>query len=92
MAHDLAEHGIRMNAVSTDMTESYQLRYEADLYADEHAGETGEDVLQRWAESEPIGRLGQPADIANAILFLASDRAAYIVGSILRVSGGGNLQ
>jgi NAD(P)-dependent dehydrogenase (short-subunit alcohol dehydrogenase family) len=94
MAHDLAEYGIRMNAVSTDMTESYQLRYEAEMLADEDPDpeKTADDVLREWAESEPIGRLGQPSDIADGVLFLSSDRASYIVGTILRISGGGNLQ
>ena len=39
-------------------------------------------------ESIPLGRVGQPSDIANAILFLASDEAAYITGQCLDVNGG----
>ncbi len=92
MAHDLAEHGIRMNAVSTDVTETRQLRYEAGQIAEKDPGRTADDVLTEWGEARPAGRLGQPRDLADGVLYLCSDRAEYVIGTILRVSGGGNLQ
>jgi NAD(P)-dependent dehydrogenase (short-subunit alcohol dehydrogenase family) len=92
MAVELAEEGIRVNAISTDVTETYQLRYEAEKIAADDPDRTPEDVLREWGESRPIGRLGQPEDLANAVLYLASDAASYVVGTILRVSGGGNLE
>jgi len=91
MATELAGHGIRVNAVSTDVTESHQLRYEAGLEA-ERRGKDRRTVLEEWGAKRPLGRLGRPSDIADAVLFLGSDRASYVVGTILRVSGGGNLQ
>jgi NAD(P)-dependent dehydrogenase (short-subunit alcohol dehydrogenase family) len=92
MAHDYAQHGIRVNAISTDVTDTYQLRYEAEQIAADDPDIKAEDVLREWGESRPLGRLGHPEDLANAVLFLASDKASYVVGTILRVSGGGNLQ
>lgn len=92
LAHDFAEHGIRVNAVSTDVTESAQLRFEAEEIADGFEDRTAEDVLAEWGEERPLGRLGQPEDLGNAVLFLASEQAEYVAGTILRVSGGGNLQ
>lgn len=91
MAGELAEEGIRMNAVSTDLTETRQVRLEARV-AGEASGQTEQEVLDEWASELPVGRLGQPEDLADAVLFLASDRADYVVGTILRVAGGGNLQ
>ena len=91
MAGELAEHGIRMNAVSTDLVDTRQVRLEARLEAEE-TGRTVEEVLDEWAAELPLARLGQPSDIADAVLFLTSDRADYVVGSILRVAGGGNLR
>ncbi len=92
MAHELADHGIRMNAISTDVTETHQLRYEAEQIAEEDPDRTAEDVLRDWGEQRPLGRLGQPEDLADAVLYLASDAASYVVGTVLRVSGGGNLE
>ena len=92
MAIELAEHGIRMNAISTDATETYQLRHEAEMAAENDPDRTPEDVLREWGEARPIGRLGRPEDLANAVMYLASDAASYVVGTILRVSGGGNLE
>lgn len=91
MAHDLAQRNIRMNAISTDATDTYQLRLAAEEFADPPE-RTVEDVLDDWGDERPLGRLGEPADLADAALFLCSDRADYVVGTILRVAGGGNLQ
>jgi 3-oxoacyl-[acyl-carrier protein] reductase len=44
--------------------------------------------LRRWAEELPIGRAGRPEDIAQAVLYLASDDAAFITGTSLVVDGG----
>lgn len=91
MAHDYAAHDIRVNAVSTDATDSYQLRYEARQIAAD-TDRTVEDVLAEWGAERPLGRLGEPRDIANAVLYLASEQAEYVTGTIVRVAGGGNLQ
>ncbi|WP_284011415.1 SDR family NAD(P)-dependent oxidoreductase [Haloarcula pelagica] len=92
MAQELAEHGIRMNAVSTDVTETAQLRHEAEQTAANDPDRTPEEVLRARGEQRPLGRLGQPEDLADAVLWLASDRADYVVGDTVRVSGGGNLE
>lgn len=50
-----------------------------------------EEELQQMAQCIPIGKLGMPRDIANAMLFLASDEAAYITGQTIVVDGGSTL-
>lgn len=92
MAQELAEHGIRMNAISTDVTETHQTHLEAEMEAEEDPDRTAIEILRERGEARPIGRLGQPTDLADGVLFLASDRASYVVGHTLRVSGGGNLE
>ena len=45
-------------------------------------------VFERLVKWYPLGRVGEPDDIANAAMFLASDEAAWITGTVLRVDGG----
>ena len=76
-ALELARRGIRANAVGPGMiqTEGTQVNYE---------GELG----RRRAKAVPLGRNGQPDDIADVVGFLASDDARYVTGQVIYVDGG----
>ncbi|MGX9791503.1 SDR family NAD(P)-dependent oxidoreductase [Mycobacterium sp. MMS18-G62] len=81
-AAELAPHGIRVNSVSPGTTETPMLLAEFDA---------APDPARERAENEatiPLGRIGQPPDIAAAVAFLLSDEAAYITGANLVVDGG----
>ncbi|HTI02584.1 MAG TPA: SDR family oxidoreductase [Acidisoma sp.] len=80
MAADHARQGIRVNAVCPGDTDTAMLRQEA--------GADVEARLADMAEALPLGRIGQPRDVAAAIAFLASDDAAFITGAMLPVDGG----
>lgn len=81
-ALELAPKGIRVNAVDPGVVVSNLHR----------RGGMGEEKYQAFLEhsktTHPLGRVGQPADIANAILFLASDQSAWITGASVPVDGG----
>jgi NAD(P)-dependent dehydrogenase (short-subunit alcohol dehydrogenase family) len=81
-AIDLAPHKIRVNAVApgTIMTPLNEKVFR------EHPDPQG--LIRTWNEAHPLGRFGQPEEVAEAVLFLASDRASFITGTILRVDGG----
>ena len=76
---DLKSRGIRVNVVSPGMVQTPAMQ----SYLDRNAG--AEDALKQMI---PYGRLGDPAEIANAVLFLASDAASFIAGHELFVDGG----
>ena len=78
MAADHARQKIRVNAVCPGDTDTAMLRSEA----------SGEARLREMAEAIPLGRLGQPRDVAAAIAFLASEDASFITGAMLPVDGG----
>ncbi len=75
-ARELGRYNIRVNAVAPGPT------------ATEMIASMPQKILDRFRESIPLGRLGQPRDVANAYLFLASDEASFISGAVLRVDGG----
>ena len=75
-ARELGRHHIRVNAVAPGFT------------ATEILTSMPNKVIEGMKARTPLGRLGQPEDIANAYLFLASDEAGFISGDILRVDGG----
>jgi NAD(P)-dependent dehydrogenase (short-subunit alcohol dehydrogenase family) len=74
-----ARAGIRVNVVTPGpiMTPATQAWFDADP-----------DAGAAIANANPMGRIGRPEDVANAVLFLASDAAAYITGAVLPVDGG----
>jgi meso-butanediol dehydrogenase/(S,S)-butanediol dehydrogenase/diacetyl reductase len=86
LAVRLGPFGVRVNAIApgTLRTPAWEQRRQKDP-----------DVFERVAKWYPLGRIGDPEDVAGAALFLASDEAAWISGAVLPVDGGltaGNLQ
>ncbi len=79
LAVELAPAGIRVNQIAPETTETPQVPV-SQLVAPEHR-----DLLPHWI---PLGRFGQPLDMAGAILFLASPLAAWVTGTTLHVDGG----
>ncbi len=75
-ARELGRSGIRVNAIAPGFTST------------EMVASMPENILDGMKARVPLGRLGEPRDIANAYLFLASDEASYISGEVLRVDGG----
>ena len=75
-ARELGRYGIRVNAVAPGFT------------ATEILAAMPEKVLDGMKARTPLGRLGDPRDIANAYLFLASDEDSFVTGETLRVDGG----
>jgi 3-oxoacyl-[acyl-carrier protein] reductase len=75
-ARELGRHNIRVNAVAPGFTATEILMSMPDK------------ILEGMKARTPLGRMGQPEDIANAYLFLASDEASFISGEVLRVDGG----
>ena len=78
LAQELANKGVTVNTVSpgyigTDMTK---------------AALDNEEWKRTWLEMTPMGRVGEPADIAHAVLYLASDAARFATGTNLVVDGG----
>lgn len=75
-ARELGRHGIRVNVVAPG------------FIATEMTSKMPEKVLETMKGHTPLGRLGRPEDVADAYTFLASDRASFINGAVLRVDGG----
>lgn len=75
LARELGAYNIRVNAVAPGITNT-------DMVA-----KLPKEMIEPLIKTIPLGRIGEPKDIANAFLFLASDMASYITGTILSVDG-----
>jgi NAD(P)-dependent dehydrogenase (short-subunit alcohol dehydrogenase family) len=86
LASAYGPQGVRVNAVNPGATLTDRLKagMETDARA---AGITPDEALKRATERAPLGRLAEPDEIANAVLFLASDRASYVTGAVLAMDG-----
>ncbi len=78
LARELGKDGITVNAVSPG-------RIMTDMLASNLAHT---DKREEWLRQTPLGRFGEPAEVADAVVFLASERAAYITGQVIAVDGG----
>jgi NAD(P)-dependent dehydrogenase (short-subunit alcohol dehydrogenase family) len=82
MAVDHAPDGIRVNSVSPGSVDTPMLRRSAREAGDE------DTVIAQWGANHPLGRVGTPVEVADAILFLASPLSSFVTGTELRVDGG----
>jgi NAD(P)-dependent dehydrogenase (short-subunit alcohol dehydrogenase family) len=85
-ATELGRHGIRVNAIAPGGTVSGLTAWLVTGSSDNLA-----DANTKIGVSNPLGRAGQPEDIANAALYLASDEASYVNGLVLVVDGAGEV-
>ena len=79
VAKELGSRGIRANAIAPGFIET------------EMTHQLPEDVRKGWYEQIPLRRGGTPNDVANVVLFLASDLSAYVSGQVIPVCGGMNM-
>lgn len=81
-AVDLAPHGVRVNAVApgTIMTPLNQKLFDS--------MEDPSELIETWNKAHPIGRFGEAQEVADLVVYLASARASFITGEIVRVDGG----
>lgn len=76
LAKELAKKGITANAIAPGVIQTSMI------------GDIKPDVMETYLKMIPLGRLGKPEDVANAVLFLASEESGYITGQVLPVTGG----
>lgn len=78
VAQEIGARNVRVNAIAPGFIET------------EMTAGLPEDVKKEWADRIPLKRAGQPEDVANMAIFLASDMASYITGQVFTVCGGMN--
>jgi len=87
LAGQVGNDGITVNNVCPGYTLTDRM-IDLAAHTAEEEGATPADIIDRWAEEVPVGRLGQPEELGAFITFLASERAGYITGTTVQVDGG----
>lgn len=86
IAVDFAKDNIRSNAICPGSVDTPMLRFAAnDLSTPE---KSPDDLIKEWGNFHPVGRVGEASEVAELVLFLASDRAPFITGSAYVIDGG----
>jgi 3-oxoacyl-[acyl-carrier protein] reductase len=76
VSRELASRNVTVNAVAPG------------FIATDMTAALGEEIIEQIKKEVPLGRMGEPQDVADAVLFLASDAASFITGHVLTVDGG----
>jgi len=87
LADEFGRDGILVNNVAPGYTATDRLKELAEVRA-LAGGVSPEKIFEEWASGTALGRIAQPQEIADAIVWLASDRASYVAGQTLLVDGG----
>ena len=87
LANEVAPDGITVNNVLPGYTRTERLEELAQMMAEKH-GITSSEFRSKWEKEIPMGRLGEPRELAAMVAFLASERASYITGTSIQVDGG----
>lgn len=86
LSRELAPHGILVNVIAPGRIDTERIA-ELDSVNAQKSGKTIEDVRKASVSSIPLGRLGRPEELANLVVFLASQSASYISGQAITVDG-----
>jgi len=87
LANEYGPYNVLVNNVCPGFTATARLNSLAETLAGK-AGVSPQEIERRWASQAPLGRVGQPEEFANLVVFLASERASYITGTSIAVDGG----
>jgi 3-oxoacyl-[acyl-carrier protein] reductase len=87
LANEFGKDGITANNVAPGYTATDRLK-ELSAHRSSTSGQSEKQVEQLWTDQIPLGRLGRPQEIADAIVWLASERASFVTGQTILVDGG----
>ncbi|MFX1486521.1 MAG: SDR family oxidoreductase [Promethearchaeota archaeon] len=87
LSNEMAKDNILINVVGPGYTLTERVRELARSKAIED-GVSEEEVYEAWEQKIPLGRLAQPEEIANLVVFLSSEKASYVTGTTIQVDGG----
>jgi len=87
LANEYAKDNILVNVVCPGPTLTNRMKELINATV-EQTGKSEEEVKKSWTNQIPLGRLGKPEELANLIVFLASEKASYITGTTIQVDGG----
>jgi 3-oxoacyl-[acyl-carrier protein] reductase len=87
LANEFGKDGILVNNVGPGFTATDRLKELAKVHAS-NSGKSEQQIFEGWATDAPLQRLGEPREVAETIVWLASERASYITGQTVLVDGG----